>query len=119
MTRCISTGVDIRRQLPTGVANLIPKDEIYISFVTAMMHCMKHAIFQFDPYVCVCQVYNGDLSLWTPLQITTAAGIVTGLPALNIANMILNDIEAINAIGTNGNWSSDQVRLKYTIVKNK
>lgn len=61
-------------------------------------------------------MYNGDLSAWTALQITTAAGIVSGLPSSNIANMKLNDIEAINAIGNNGNWTSDQVsRLKFDV----
>lgn len=63
------------------------------------------------------QAYNTDCSKWTPEQITSAAGIVTGLSANEISALDLKDLNAIHAVGSNGLWSVDQLMKAFACVK--
>jgi len=56
-----------------------------------------------------CQTYGAEVSKWTTEQIISAAGIVTGLSGDEISSLSLNDLTAIQAVGSNGLWSVDQV----------
>ena len=59
---------------------------------------------------CGVQAYGSDVSQWTRQQLIEAAGVVTGLSAAEVGVLNLRDLESINAVGNNGQWTSTQVR---------